>query len=112
MYTLIIKEKTMVIRETITKIVPDQSISMSYASDFMNMDYTMRMTPVNGTTKINSSTTAIGNNAISKSMIVLMAGSISGQEETNLLKLKETIEQNTKDYFPIEVELNEVDKAQ
>ncbi len=86
------------IRETITDIVPNESISMSYESDFMNMDYTMTMTPVNGKTKINSSTVAKGNGIIAKSMMALIGNSIKGQEETNLANLKKTIEQNTKNY--------------
>ncbi|WP_422081929.1 SRPBCC family protein [Ulvibacterium sp.] len=90
------------IRESITDIVPDESISMSYSSDFMDMDYTMTMTPINGMTKISSSTTAVGNGMISKSIMALIGGSIKGQEETNLSNLKKTIEQNTKDYFHAE----------
>jgi carbon monoxide dehydrogenase subunit G len=96
--------QTMTIRETITDLKPNESISMTYTSDFMDMDYQLNMTSNNGNTKINSSTTAVGNGMISKSMMVLMSGSIKAQEETNLSKLKETIEKNTKDYFPAEEE--------
>lgn len=94
----------MKIRETITEIIPNQSISMTYESDFMNMDYQMTMTPINGKTKINSTTTASGNGIFSKSMMAMMAGSIKKQEDTNLVNLKKTIEANSKDYFPTEVE--------
>lgn len=89
----------MVIRETITEIVPDESISMSFKSDFMVMDYILRMKPVDGKTKMSSSTTAMGQGMVSKSMMALMGGSIKKQEETNLARLKETIENNSKDYF-------------
>jgi len=89
----------MMIQETITDIVPDESISMSYTSDFMDMDYTLAITPINGKTKITSSTTAIGNGIIYRSMMVLFGSSIKDQEETNLSNLKKTIEQNTKNYF-------------
>ena len=88
----------MTIRETITDLVPEQSISMTYTSDFMNMDYTLKMTADNGKTRINSSTTTEGNGLISKSMMVLIAGSIKAQEETNLANLKKTIESNVKEY--------------
>ena len=88
----------MTIRETITDLVPEQSISMTYTSDFMNMDYTLNMTADNGKTRINSSTTTEGNGLISKSMMVLIAGSIKAQEETNLANLKKTIESNVKEY--------------
>ena len=92
----------MIIRETITDLVPNESISMSYTSDFMTMDYTLAMRPVDGKTKINTSTTARGNGMLSKSLMVLIGGSIEGQEETNLSNLKKTIETNTKDYSPEE----------
>ena len=88
----------MSIRETITEIVPDESISMTFEDDFMNMDYKMSLTSINGKTKINSSTTAVGNGMISKSIMALIGGSIKAQEETNLVNLKKAIEQNTKDY--------------
>ncbi len=101
----------MTIRETITDLAPNESISMSYANDFMNMDYTLVMTSANGKTKINTSTTAEGNGLFSKSIIVLMGGSIKAQEETNLSNLKTTIESNTKNYFPEpEEEVIEVDE--
>jgi len=90
----------MVIRETITEIVPNESISMIFTSDFMDMDYTLRMAEVDGKTKISSSTTAVGNGMFSKSLMALMSGTFSTQEETNLTNLKRIIEENTKDYFP------------
>lgn len=88
----------MTIRETITGLVPNESISMSYTSDFMTMDYDMAMSSDNGKTKIQSSTKVRGNGLFSRSMVVLMAGSFRSQEESNLTNLKKTIEQNTKDY--------------
>lgn len=100
----------MVIRETITNIVPEESIAMLYENDFMNMDYKMTMTSVDGKTKINSHTTAKGNGMFSKSMMAFIESSLKAQEETNLANLKKTVEQNTEDYFPAEeepVETNE-----
>ena len=88
----------MTIRETITDIVPNESISMTYESGFMNMDYNLAMTSSNGKTKINTSTTAKGNSLFSRSLMALMGGSIKAQEETNLANLKKTIEGNTKEY--------------
>ena len=92
----------MSIRETITNIVPEESIAMSFASDFMDMDYKLTMSSIDGKTKISSSTTAIGNGMVSKSIMALMGNSIEAQEETNLINLKNTIEKNSKNYFPIE----------
>jgi carbon monoxide dehydrogenase subunit G len=92
----------MTIRETITDIVPDESISMSFASDFMDMDYKLTMTAIDGKTKISSNTTAVGNRMVSKSLMALMGNTIKIQEETNLTNLKKTIEKNSKNYFPAE----------
>jgi seryl-tRNA(Sec) selenium transferase len=91
----------MSIKETITDIVPDKSITMTFEDDFMNMDYTMSVASVDGKTQINSSTTAVGNGTLSKSIMALMGGTIKEQEETNLVNLKKAIEQNTKNYFPV-----------
>ena len=88
----------MQIEETITDIVPNESISMTYGSDFMDMDYYMKLTDDNGHTKINSSTTVRGNGMFSKSIMALMGGAIKAQEEANLINLKKVIEENTKSY--------------
>lgn len=89
----------MTIRETITDIVPDESISMLFTSDFMDMDYKLTMNSVDGKTKISSSTTCTGNGMVFKSLIALIGNSLKTQEETNLTNLKKTIEKNSKDYF-------------
>jgi carbon monoxide dehydrogenase subunit G len=88
----------MVIRETVTAISPNESISMKFESDFMTMDYTLSMSEVDGKTKISSSTTTSGNGMISRSFMALFGGSIKQQEETNLSNLKSTIEKNNKAY--------------
>ncbi len=95
-------EQEMIIRETITNIVPNKSISMNFTSDFMDMDYTISMESINEKTKISSSTSSVGNGMVSKSILALVSSSLKTQEETNLTNLKNTIEGNTKNYFPIE----------
>ncbi|MFC0605512.1 SRPBCC family protein [Winogradskyella pulchriflava] len=97
----------MVIRETITNLVPNETIEMTFTSDFMNMDYKLNMAPMDGKTKITSSTTTVGNGILAKSMMALAGSSIKAQEETNLENLKKAIEQNTKDYFPVEQTMKE-----
>ena len=92
----------MTIRETITEIVPNQSVSMTFTSDFMDMDYKLTMKSINGKTKIRTSTTCIGNGMFSKSLLAVMGNSIKDQEETNLSNLKKTIEENSKNYSLIE----------
>ncbi len=98
----------MSIQETITDIVPDESISMTFEDDFMDMDYKMFLTSIDGKTKISSNTTVVGNSMLSKSILVFIRGSLKAQEEANLIKLKKAIEQNTKDYFPLDDELLEI----
>lgn len=93
--------QTMSIRETITELVRDEFIAMTYESDFMDMDYRMTMTPVDGQTKISSSTVVKGNGMFTRSMMAFMGSSFTEQEETNLANLKRTIEENTKEYFPV-----------
>lgn len=102
------KGQEMVIKETIKDLVPEKSMSMLFENDFMNMDYIMSVTPVDGKTKINSSTTAVGNSWISRSMLAIMGSTLIEQENTNLAMLKKAIEQNTKNYFQVESEVETV----
>lgn len=89
----------MTIRETITALKPGESIAMTYTSDFMNMDYQLRASPVdNGKTQLSSHSIVTGNGMFSKSMLAVMSGTLKQQEETNLRNLKKAIEQNTKNY--------------
>ena len=97
----------MSIQETITDIVPNESMSMRFEDDFMIMDYKISLASINGKTKISSSTTAVGNGIISKSIMSLVGGSIEAQEEENLKNLKKTIEENTKSYFNTDEEIIE-----
>ncbi len=102
--------QAMTIKETITDIKPNESIEMLFESDFMNMDYKLKMASIDGKTKISSNTNAKGNGIFSKSIMALMGSSLKAQEETNLINLKKTIEANTKNYFPVEeavIETNE-----
>jgi len=98
----------MSIRETITEIVPFESISMTYTSDFMDMDYQMKMTPVEGKTQISSTTIASGNGVFSKSITALVKGTMVAQEEANLESLKKVIEENTTNYAQGKTEVLEV----
>ena len=98
----------MTIRETITDMEPNESISMTFTSEVSHMDYTLRMEEVDGKTKITTNTTTYGKGMFYKSMFSLMRGMIKGQEEKNLAALKKTIEENTKDYFPAPVEQSDI----
>ena len=102
----------MTIRETITGLVPNESISMTFTSDVSHMDYTLRMEEVDGKTKISTNTTTYGKGMFYKSMFSLMRSMIKGQEEKNLAALKKTIEGNTTDYFPVAEEIVPVTEEQ
>lgn len=88
----------MVIKETITALQPNESIEMLFESDFMNMDYELRMASDGTKTRISSITQVEGNSMFSRSVIALMAGSFKAEENKNLLNLKKAIEANQKNY--------------
>jgi hypothetical protein len=92
--------KEMLVKRTITAIKLFESVESISETDFMNMKYSVIMTPIGEKTKISSSTTVKGNGIFAKSLVVFIKGSLKKQEETNLSKLKNTIEANTKKYFP------------
>lgn len=92
--------KEMVVKRTITAIKLFESMESLSETDFMNMEYSVNMTAIGEKTKISSSTTVKGNGIFAKSLMVFMSGSLEKSEETNLAKLKNTIEANTKKYFP------------
>jgi hypothetical protein len=92
--------KEMVVKRTITAIKLFESVESTAETDFMNMEYSVKMTAIGEKTKISSSTTVKGNGMFAKALMVFMGGSLKKQEETNLTKLKNTIEANTKKYFP------------
>jgi hypothetical protein len=92
----------MVIRETIKDVKPDESTTMFFETEFMNMDYVLSIAPMDGKTKISSTTKAVGNGLFAKSVMALIGSSLKAQEDGNLANLKKVIESNTKDYFPKE----------
>ncbi len=94
--------KETVIKETITAIQPNESISMRFENEFMNMDYKMVLNSVEGKTKITTTTRAEGNGLMSKSIMAVAGGSIKAQEESNLANLKKTIEENTRNYSQVQ----------
>ena len=92
--------KEMVVKRTITAIKLFESVESLNETDFMNMEYNVRMTAIGEKTKISSNTTVKGNGIFSKSLMVFMSGTLKKQENTNLANLKNTIELNTKKYLP------------
>jgi len=97
-----------VMKETITAIIPNKLMSMSFAMDFMDMNYEMRLQEKGNSTIIKTKSNTFGNGIFAKSILAFMPKSMKAQEEKNLNNLKRIIEENTKDYFPTPViNLNE-----
>ncbi|WP_299220140.1 SRPBCC family protein [uncultured Aquimarina sp.] len=92
-----------VMEETITAIKPNEHMAMTFTMDFMDMDYEMFFKEQDGKTMINSKSMVKGNGVFAKSLISFMTGSMKEQEDENLSKLKELIDENTKNYFPEKV---------
>ncbi len=88
----------MVMKETITKMTPNELMAMTFTMDFMDMDYEMHMKEEGGKTTITSKSTTTGNGIFAKSMLSFMGGSMKTQEDNNLNNLKKIIEENTTVY--------------
>jgi hypothetical protein len=94
-----VNRKEMVVKRTITAIKLFDSMESVSETDFMKMDYRVKMTAIREKTKISSSATVIGKGMFARSLMVFLRPSLKKQEEKNLVKLKGTIEANTKNYF-------------
>lgn len=90
----------MTMTETITNIIPNELLAMTFTMDFMDMDYEVILNEKDGKTTLKSKSKTTGNGLFAKSMVSFMKGSMKSQEEINMNKLKNIIEQNTKNYFP------------
>jgi len=97
-----------VIEETITKYKLHELMGMKFSMGFMDMDYEIHFDEADGKTTITSKSTPMGNGIIAKSMISFMTGMMQAQEDENMNNLKQLINTNTTDYFPVP-ELVEVD---
>ena len=82
----------MVIEETITKVIPNEEMAMTFTMDFMNMDYEIFFNEDNGQTKILSNSITEGNGLFAKSILSFMTGMMRSQEDENLTRLKAVIE--------------------
>ena len=96
--------KEMVMEEKITAVTPNELMAMRFSMDFMDMDYVMTFKENDGKTIINTKTTTFGNGIFAKSMVSFMTSAMKTQEDKNLAKLKELINNNTKNYFPTKEE--------
>jgi hypothetical protein len=86
------------VKRTITAVKLFESMESFSETDFMNMEYSVKMIDQGEKTKISSITTVKGNGIFSRSLMAFMGNSLKKQEEKNLSNLKSTIEANTKQY--------------
>lgn len=93
-------DKEMVMEETVTSVIPNEELGMTFTMDFMDMDYHMSFKEKEGKTYIKTRSKTTGNGIFAKSLISFMTGSMKAQEGENLNTLKQLIEKNTKNYFP------------
>lgn len=84
----------MMMQETITAITPNKHMAMTFTMDFMNMDYEMDLVEKDGKTYITTRSTTVGNGMMAKSILSFMSGMMSDQEDENLNRLKNVIENN------------------
>lgn len=89
----------MMMQETITEVVPNQKMAMTFSMDFMNMDYEMHLEEKEGKTNIRTKSNTTGNGIFAKSILSFMGGAMKKQEAENLNNLKKVIEENTTNYF-------------
>lgn len=88
-----------VMKETIMAIETNKLIAMSFAMDFMDMNYEMQLQENGNSTIIKTKSKIYGNGIFAKSIIAFMPKSMKAQEEENLNNLKKIIEANTKNYL-------------
>jgi len=87
-------------------------VEMHFDSDMMDFDQTILYSETDGKANVKTESTVKGKGIMMRSMFAIMemiGGSFQAQEEKNLEALKTLIEENTTDYYPVPVEIeNEV----
>ncbi len=88
------KGEQVMIKETVTEIVPNEKLAMDFSMDFMDMEYEMTTTNTSTGTQITTQSKVTGNGFFARCLVALMKGSMSGQEDDNLANLKKVIEED------------------
>ncbi len=103
-YTYIDEGQESIIIETIKSIQPNDHVALSFVmEDVMDMEYKIDFKEKDGKTHIHSSTTTKGTSLLMRSLIPFMKSSMKAQEDKNMYKLKNLIDSNTTNYFPVPV---------
>ena len=79
-------------KETITALVPNEKMAMTFSMDFMDMDYEMILEDQGDKTLVTSRSVTRGNGLFAKSMVAWMKGGMKKQEDKNMAKLKGVVE--------------------
>lgn len=82
----------MVMQETITAVIPNQKMAMTFTMDFMNMIYEISFTENGGKTLITTLSSTQGNGLFTNSILSFMDSDMEAQELKNLENLKKLIE--------------------
>jgi len=81
-----------IIQETITALDPGKKMAMDFHIDsFMDMEYEMLLDESNGKTSITATTKAKGLGLWQRSMVAMMGGAMQKQEDINMDKLKNIV---------------------
>ncbi len=94
--------------ETVVGIKEFERVDMEFASDFMDFEQTIFFSENGQGSKVKTESKVIGKNIMSRAMFAIMemlGSSFTKQEAKNVDKLKELIDQNTKDYYPEPIQL-------
>lgn len=93
--------------QTLLAIDEFKKVDMHYDSEFMDFLYTITFSESDGKSKVRTDSNVKGKNFLMKPMFSLMemlGGAFSAQEGKNMEALKKVIEENTTDYYPVEIE--------
>ena len=89
--------------ETLLSINEFEQIKFNYDNEYMNMDYTITHSEVEGTTIVKTESKVMAKSLIMRSMFTIMetfGGVFYAQEKKNMVALKRVIDENTTDYYP------------
>ena len=85
----------MIMEETITAVIPNELMAMTFTMDMMTMNYQMRLKEEGGKTTITTESNTVGNGILYQSIISFMPDAMKAQEDENLSNLKGLIEESS-----------------
>ncbi|MDG2450487.1 MAG: SRPBCC family protein [Saprospiraceae bacterium] len=95
--------QTFEIKETLKSYKEFENINFDFDNEMMLMNYNTEFTENEIGTTIHSRSIVRGHGILMRAMMPFIKGSMIAQEEKNLRGLKEVIEANQKDYYPMKM---------